>query len=113
MYTLEKINTSPLCILCTILPQTIPLLTLMLVCRWYEESTPREPVEKDIDGEIILGSQNSIEIVGYQSYGAHLKKFITNVFIAINTSLNQHPHIDNRYITPVPHHCSYQLPKCC
>ena len=39
MYTLEKISTSPLCILYT-LPQMIPLLTLTLVCTLCEESTP-------------------------------------------------------------------------
>ena len=32
MYTVEKKNTSPLCLL---MPQIIPLLTLTLVCRWY------------------------------------------------------------------------------
>ena len=41
MYTLEKSNTSPLCIsLCMLMRQTIPLLTLMLLCRWYKEFTP-------------------------------------------------------------------------
>ena len=39
MYTLENNNTSPLCILCILMPKT-RLLTLMLVCMWYEESTP-------------------------------------------------------------------------
>ena len=38
-YTLEKNNTSPLSILCTLVPPTIVLLTLMLVCTWYGEST--------------------------------------------------------------------------
>ena len=33
-------NTSPLCTLCTLVSQIISLLTLMLVCTWYEESTP-------------------------------------------------------------------------
>ena len=37
--TLEK-NTSPICILCTQMPRTIPLLTLPLVRTLYEESTP-------------------------------------------------------------------------
>ena len=32
-------NTSPLHILCTLMPQIILLLTLVLVCTWYEEST--------------------------------------------------------------------------
>ena len=43
MYTLEgggKGNTSLLCILCTLIPQIIPLLTLTLVRMLYEESTP-------------------------------------------------------------------------
>ena len=40
MYTLEKNNASPLCILCTLMPQIIPLLTLTLVHTWYEESNP-------------------------------------------------------------------------
>ena len=40
MYTLEKNNASPLCVLCTILPQIKPLITLRLVRTWYEESTP-------------------------------------------------------------------------
>ena len=40
MYTLEKINTSPLCILDTLMPQIVPLLTLTLLHTWYEESTP-------------------------------------------------------------------------
>ena len=39
MYKLEKNNTSPLCILRTLMPQIIPLLTVMLVRTWYEEST--------------------------------------------------------------------------
>ena len=41
MYTLEKNNTSPLWILCTLIPEIVPLLTLMLLCTWYEESTPK------------------------------------------------------------------------
>jgi hypothetical protein len=40
MYTLEKNKISPLCILCTLVPQVIRLLTLMLVCMWYKESHP-------------------------------------------------------------------------
>ena len=40
MSTLVKITTSPLCILCMLIPQIIPLLTLKLVHTWYEESTP-------------------------------------------------------------------------
>ena len=41
MYTLEKKKkTFFLCIICTLLPPIKPLLTLTLVCTWYEESTP-------------------------------------------------------------------------
>ena len=40
MYTLERENVSPLCILCNLLPQIIPFLKLTLVHTWYEESTP-------------------------------------------------------------------------
>ena len=36
MYTLEKNNTSPSSILCTIMPQTITLMTVMLICTWYD-----------------------------------------------------------------------------
>ena len=39
MYTLEKNKTSPLCILFMLVPQVIPLLTLMLVCMWYKSFT--------------------------------------------------------------------------
>ena len=43
MYTLEKINTSPLCMQCMLTPQiTLLLLTLTLVYTWYEESTLRD-----------------------------------------------------------------------
>ena len=28
-------------VVCTLMPQIIPLLTLTLVCMWYEKSTPR------------------------------------------------------------------------
>ena len=51
MYTLEKSNTSPLCILCMLMPQIIPLLTLMLVHMWYEEFAPAKLItfgSKDI-----------------------------------------------------------------
>ena len=41
MYTLEKNNTSPLCILCTLMPEIKPLSKFMLVWTWYEESTSR------------------------------------------------------------------------
>ena len=41
MYALKKNNTQPLYILCMLIPQTIPLIMLMLVCVWYEEATPR------------------------------------------------------------------------
>ena len=41
MFTLEKTNTSPLCILCPLMPQIIPLRTLKLVHTWYEESNPQ------------------------------------------------------------------------
>ena len=37
-----KINTSPLCLLYTLMSQIISLLTLTLVRMWYEESNPRE-----------------------------------------------------------------------
>ena len=40
MYTLEQNKTSPLCMLCVLVPQVIPLLALMLVCTWYKESQP-------------------------------------------------------------------------
>ena len=40
MHTLEKNNTFPLRILCTLVPQLIPLLTLTLVCTWCEISSP-------------------------------------------------------------------------
>ena len=36
----KKTNTSSLCILCTLMPQTIPLIRLMLVHTWHEESAP-------------------------------------------------------------------------
>ena len=41
MYTLEKNNSSPLCILCMLMPQITPLLTLVFVHKWHEESTPK------------------------------------------------------------------------
>ena len=41
MYKLEKNNTSPLRILCMLMPQLIPLLTLTFVHTWYEESNPK------------------------------------------------------------------------
>ena len=40
MYILERNNTSPLCVLCTLMPQIISLLTLPLLHMWYGESTP-------------------------------------------------------------------------
>lgn len=40
IYTLEKNKTSPLCILCTIMSQSIPISTLKLVRTWHEESNP-------------------------------------------------------------------------
>ena len=39
MYTLEEDVTSPLRITHMLMPQIIPLLTLILVCTLYEEST--------------------------------------------------------------------------
>ena len=41
MCTLEKNNTYSVCILCMLLPQITPLLTLVFVRTWVEESTPR------------------------------------------------------------------------
>ena len=46
MYTLDKTNTSHvciLCILCTLMPQIISLSTLTLVHTWYKESHPPPP----------------------------------------------------------------------
>ena len=40
--TLEKIKTSPLHIPCLLMPQIIPLLTLMLFPIWYEEPPPMQ-----------------------------------------------------------------------
>jgi hypothetical protein len=40
VYTLEKTNTSPLCILRMLVPQITPLLTLTLVHMEYEKSPP-------------------------------------------------------------------------
>jgi hypothetical protein len=40
MYTLHNWNISPLCILCTLMPQITPLLTLTLVHMEYEKSPP-------------------------------------------------------------------------
>ena len=53
MCTLEKYNISPLCMLSTLMPQILPLLTLMLVCRWCEESTPRV-LDPHLDSKCIL-----------------------------------------------------------
>ena len=41
VHTREK-QYSLLCIICTPMPQIIPLTTLMLVCTWHQESTPKE-----------------------------------------------------------------------
>ena len=38
-YTLEKNNTFPICIQCTLMTQIMPLYTLTLLCTRYEEST--------------------------------------------------------------------------
>ncbi len=43
IYTLEKYNTSLLCILCTHVFWTITLFIFTLVCTWYEESTQTPP----------------------------------------------------------------------
>jgi hypothetical protein len=40
VYTLEKNNTSPLHILCMIMPQITTHLTLTLVQTWYERAPP-------------------------------------------------------------------------
>ena len=40
MYVLEKNNTSPLCVLGTLMPQNNTPLTLTLVRTWYEKSAP-------------------------------------------------------------------------
>ena len=44
MYALDKNHTSPLCILCMLMPQIIPLFTLTLICTRYEESNGRMTV---------------------------------------------------------------------
>ena len=43
----EKSNISPLCILFTLMPQTIPLLTLMLVYMLFKDTTPKNNAPKD------------------------------------------------------------------
>jgi hypothetical protein len=40
MYTLEKNDASPLCILFTLTPHKLPLPTLTLIYTWYEKSIP-------------------------------------------------------------------------
>ena len=52
-------NTSPLCILCMLMPQIIPLLILTLVCTWYEESTPSPPREQCGDIRVVVGLQGA------------------------------------------------------
>ena len=59
MYIQEKNNTSPLCILCMLMPQIIPPLTLTLVCTWYEESYP--PWE-DFNLEILINLKGEGEL---------------------------------------------------
>ena len=63
MYILEKFNTSPLCILCTLMPQIITLLTLTLVHTWYEESNPKENII--IMLTLIILHMNEIIIIIY------------------------------------------------
>ena len=48
MYLIEKNSASALFILGMLMPQAIPLLTLTLVCIWYEESTPQGEVGLNI-----------------------------------------------------------------
>lgn len=43
MYTIEKYNISMLCILCTLMPKILPLLTLTSIHTWYEQSTHFPP----------------------------------------------------------------------
>jgi hypothetical protein len=52
MYTLEKHNTSPLCILYKLMREMIPLLILTLVHTWHEESIPRDDIYHE--GAVIL-----------------------------------------------------------
>lgn len=44
MHTLQENNISPLCTLTILMPKIIPLLALMLVLMWYEESNLEELV---------------------------------------------------------------------
>ena len=61
LYKLKKINTSPLRILYMLMLQIIPLLTLMLICMWYEESTPSLGISRpqESQGEVLV-----IEVAG-------------------------------------------------
>ena len=74
MYTLEKNNTSPLCILCMLMSQIIPLFTLTLVCTWHEESTPMGkihvqastiPQQKPVCINIVAGRESIIKKILY------------------------------------------------
>ena len=48
---LEKNNASPLCVLCKLMPQFTPLLTLTLVHMWYKNSPPRATSQRRVDDE--------------------------------------------------------------
>jgi hypothetical protein len=59
--TPKEINATPLCILCTLMSQIIPLLTLTFVRTWYEESTPMDvPQMNELDGINVGHESDSI-----------------------------------------------------
>ena len=68
IYTLKekrkrKRKSSPLCILCTLMPQIKPLLALKLVHMWYEESIP--------------GRNPTLACCIFQYFGVSLFEFIS------------------------------------
>ena len=79
MYTLENDNTSPLCILCMLMPQIVPILTLMLklVCMWYEEPPPPPPgISMFIEHTIQSSDNNVLLTLSLNPSPLHTQTFI-------------------------------------
>ena len=75
MYT-KKINASPLCILCMLMPQIIPLLTLILVVHGMKTLTPRGSL---LETQITCMGDYEIKPSIYETFKKKRKSICTKI----------------------------------
>ena len=92
MYTIEKSNTFPLCIICTLMPQIIPFFTLTLVHKWYYESTRGSHIRKSLYLTTCIDLVHLVHYLLYKIFSMH-SRMVTHALMGTPWACMHHTNL--------------------